>query len=84
MPKGQRRGFCPGCRKVTTLERHHILPRRHFGTGRHNDHIVCICTECHKEVEAHINRRERLRAGELTITEYFAIVAKHIAEGGKR
>lgn len=78
--RGQRRGKCPACQKVTALERHHILPRRFFGTGRHNDHIVCLCSDCHKKVEARINRRERYRAGQLTTLEYFAIVLLYMKE----
>lgn len=80
MANGQRRGRCPACRESAPLERHHILPRRFFGTGRHNDHIVCLCSACHREVEITINRRERYRGGELTVTEYFVIVAKLIKE----
>lgn len=83
MPKGQRKGKCPGCRETLPLERHHVLPRRWYGTGRHNEHIVCLCTQCHKEVEAYINRRERYRGGELTITEYFAAVMLLVQKGGR-
>lgn len=73
-------GRCPACNGVKPLSRHHIKPIRHFGKGRHNDHIVLLCRGCHDDLEVIITRRERYRAGELATWEYFAIVAKFIKE----
>lgn len=80
MPKGQRRGKCPACQEVKTLERHHILPRRWYGNGRANDHVVCVCTECHQTIERTISVAEKRVRGQLQDWQYFAIVTRLIKE----
>jgi hypothetical protein len=71
-------GRCPGCTFQGGLTRHHILPCRIFGRGRHNEHIVLLCRDCHNEVEKLIPLTEVLQTW-----QYFAIVAKFIKEGNR-
>jgi len=41
---------CPGCLQERKMTRHHIYPRRHFGTRR-NTELFLLCRECHDELE---------------------------------
>lgn len=68
-------GRCPACRKIVPLSRHHVMPIRHYGKGKHNEHIVLLCRPCHNELEILIPLKERLPTW-----KYFAIVAKFIKE----
>jgi len=33
------------------MTRHHLFPRRHYGTGRKNDKLIVLCCACHDEIE---------------------------------
>lgn len=68
-------GKCPACQNTTKLERHHLLPRRFYGSGNHNAHIVCLCSSCHNELELRIPLQPKLPDW-----RYFAIVALFIKE----
>jgi len=69
------KGRCPACGERHILTRHHILPRRFFGNGKHNDNIVLLCRPCHNEVELRIPQYDVIATW-----KYFAIVAKFIKE----
>lgn len=69
------KGRCPACKRVGRLTRHHLLPRRFFGNGNHNEHIALLCKQCHREVESRIPIETRLNEW-----QYFAIVAKYLKE----
>lgn len=69
------KGKCPGCDETLVLTRHHILPRRFFGVGKHNDHICLLCQVCHHELEARIPQQPRLPEW-----QYFAILAEYLRD----
>ena len=68
-------GTCPACHEKTKLERHHICPRRFYGKGKHNDHIVLLCTDCHRDIESLIPQERKMPT-----CWYFGIVARFIME----
>lgn len=68
-------GQCVGCGESKPLTRHHVLPVRFYGKGKHNEHIVLLCAPCHHEIETRIPRKQKL-----LVWQYFAIVAKFIKE----
>ena len=68
-------GKCIGCGIAQPLTRHHFLPVRHYGKGKHNDHIVLLCQECHTELERLIPTHPVLETW-----KYFAVVAKFLKE----
>lgn len=80
MTKGRRISKCPACQEVKPTEKHHLLPRRWYGNGRGNDHIVCVCTECHQAIERTISVAEKRVRGQLKDWQYFAIVTRFIKE----
>ena len=69
------RGRCPACKRVGRLTRHHLLPRRFYGNGQHNEHILLLCKECHEELEVRIPLNTRLNDW-----QYLAIAAKYLKE----
>lgn len=68
-------GTCPGCNEKTVLTRHHLLPVRHFGKGKHNEHIALLCAPCHAELEVRIPTHPVLPKW-----QYFAILAKYLKD----
>lgn len=50
---------CPKCGEECKATRHHILPRRWFGSGKQNSEVILLCEECHKLLEAQISKEER-------------------------
>lgn len=49
---------CPGCTEWKKSTAHHIRPRRWYGRGQKNNHIVLICWECHCDLESYIPYRQ--------------------------
>lgn len=39
--------FCPKCRKIKDISRHHIFPQRHFA----HSPILHMCRSCHTDLE---------------------------------
>jgi hypothetical protein len=68
-------GKCPACQIVGPLTKHHALPQRFYGKGKHNEHIILLCAPCHQEVERRIPLQPKLPDW-----RYFAIVALFIKE----
>lgn len=68
-------GKCVGCQTVRPLERHHIRPRRFYGNNTGNQHIVLLCTTCHRELETKIPLERQMPD-----YWYFLIVAVFIKE----
>ena len=68
-------GRCPACQQVGGKTKHHILPIRHYGKGKHNEHAVMLCRTCHNELEMRIPLQPKLPDW-----QYFAIVALFIKE----
>lgn len=66
-------GMCYGCGKRTTLTKHHIMPVRFFGRGRHNDHIALLCDSCHFELEQLIPQERKMEPW-----WYFTIVGLYL------
>ena len=50
MSKCQPYGMCPRCFQMKTLTRHHIYPRRFFGS-KSNRASIMLCRTCHNELE---------------------------------
>lgn len=72
-------GRCPACQTVGALTRHHILPQRMFGRGKHNEHIVLLCRPCHDKLERDIPPETVM-----PVYFYFAVVARFILEETRR
>ena len=52
-------GLCPACLYLRDLTKHHIYPRRFFGTPQ-NSPILHLCRGCHDKLELLIPRDEKL------------------------
>lgn len=48
---------CCKCFKFGKITKHHLLPKRFFGT---NDKILYLCATCHREIEAILPRGRKL------------------------
>lgn len=70
------KGVCPKCGVVKPLTRHHILPKRLFGSQGNRD-IFLLCRECHSELELLIPLRTKKED-----IFYYQIVFKFL-NGGK-
>jgi hypothetical protein len=66
-------GICPKCGVTQKLTKHHVLPKRHFGSG---GQTLDICRLCHDELEKLIPQ-ERLEA----VIAYYRIII-HFLNGG--
>jgi len=58
--------FCPKCKNLEVLEKHHYCPQRFYGR---NPFYIKLCRKCHEEVEKLIPETRRLPA-----VEYFEII----------
>jgi len=61
--------MCPKCLQIREASRHHITPKRFFGSNQ-NSPILYLCRDCHDEIEKHIPQFTRLDRD-----EYFQIAA---------
>lgn len=41
---------CSKCGEINRLEKHHFLPRVHFGK-KNNGHVIMLCHSCHIKAE---------------------------------
>lgn len=65
--------MCPACGLYfQQLTKHHVLPRRHFGSGA--VFIVYLCRSCHDTLEDMICKAESVR-GRLPKADYFQLVS---------
>jgi len=64
-------GICPKCGKDMKLTKHHILPKRHFGSK--SKRLLFICRECHSDLETLIPLTKVL-----TELEYFQIIIRFL------
>ena len=46
-------GLCPKCGEIGKLSKHHVYPKRFFGS-KNNRIYLFICTRCHRELEKNI------------------------------
>lgn len=56
MPRKERKVrecTCPKCGERKLATRHHLWPKRHYGTER-NSRVVILCKECHRKLEMRI------------------------------
>jgi arsenate reductase-like glutaredoxin family protein len=50
---------CAKCKKTeSTLQKHHVFPRIHFGNGSKNPTRVYFCEVCHRKLEHIIQSAE--------------------------
>jgi len=72
-------GLCPKCLELKELERHHIKPKR-FYSKDNTQPILYICTNCHREIEGIILKREKVngRQKKLDREEYIRIATNFI------
>jgi len=52
-------GLCPKCLYLRDLTKHHIYPRRFFGTPK-NSPILHLCRDCHDKIEELLPRHDKL------------------------
>lgn len=75
---------CPKCGKHAYLTRHHILPKRHFGS---RGPTIDICRECHDSLEVMISGAEyRENSGKrkkMRRHEYYRVLIQFM-KGGKK
>jgi len=61
------RGFCPKCHTMQQLTKHHVFPSRYY--RKHNESVLMLCEECHREIEALLPHNRKLHKDEyLAIT----------------
>lgn len=70
----ERRGMCPVCLYLRDLTRHHIYPRRFFGTPK-NSPVLHLCRSCHNRIEELLPRHDKL-----TKREYLQITREFLGE----
>ncbi len=70
----ERWGLCPKCLYLRTLTRHHIYPRRFFGTPK-NSPILHLCRDCHDRIELLIPKEDVL-----TKRDYLQIAREFLGE----
>lgn len=62
---------CPKCGEEKPMTRHHVYPKRFFGT-RYSNSLYLLCRECHNELEKYIPQQELMpKAFYLAIIEVF-------------
>jgi len=57
--KKQLKAICPKCLEVRLLQGHHIFPSR-FYKRNNTTHLLYLCDDCHKEIEAIIPQYQKL------------------------
>lgn len=74
---------CANCGKFRKIQRHHILPIRHFGDNRIT---IPLCAPCHSDAEEKIHEAEN--GQQLQQEDYILLALKFISwrqdEKGKR
>jgi len=65
-------GLCARCLIVKRLTKHHIFPKRFFGSNPGSP-ILHLCRDCHNDIEVHIPQHT-----ELERDEYLAIAVEFL------
>lgn len=69
-------GLCPKCLHIRDLTRHHIYPKRYFGSHVINPIICFLCRRCHDLVERKIPQNTILPK-----YEYLRILREFLTSG---
>ena len=64
--------LCPKCLKITEGSKHHVLPKRFFGSNQ-NSPLLFLCRNCHSDLEDQIPQHHKLDR-----EDYFEIAAEFL------
>lgn len=66
--KYQGDAYCPRCFWKGQLQKHHVLPSKHFKPEENRGHKIYLCPNCHSKIHNVIDKLAKL-----TLAEYISI-----------
>jgi hypothetical protein len=70
--------MCAKCLKIRESSKHHLLPRRFFGSNE-NSPLLFLCRDCHTALEKLIPQHHKLERD-----EYFLIAVEFLRESAQQ